>query len=333
MKKGEYKVPRKIDVDATTGNKLLRLFRKLMISHGKHYMSDLARELKCSPQTIGRLMLELETELGAQIESGMDSHKKWYKFTSRNSNNLGLDTEEIRYLSLCKDMAAPYLSEDISVHLDQLILKLAIQQLGEDRVEKEYPKIFEPDYSFYSKGQIDYSQHVNSIIKIERAIRESGILKLTYRSSKSNRKKHIYFAPKQFICHSSALYILGASVKDDLKTFEKIMTLLVHRIESVEKTDNKAEFVIPKSASKPSLDSLSVNTVYKIKIADYVINPPDTFSLANTWNNGTKPTLKEQKMVVVQILGKMVKVKSLDEEWTGWLPMKSIEQFSIIGGV
>jgi len=93
------------------------------------------------------------------------------------------------------------------------------------------------------------------------------------------------------------------------------------------------EFVIPKSASKPSLDSLSVNTVYKIKIADYVINPPDTFSLANTWNNGTKPTLKEQKMVVVQILGKMVKVKSLDEEWTGWLPMKSIEQFSIIGGV
>ncbi len=243
-------MPRKIDVDATTGNKLLRLFRKLMISHGKHYMSDLARELKCSPQTIGRLMLELETELGAQIESGMDSHKKWYKFTSRNSNNLGLDTEEIRYLCLCKDMAAPYLSEDISVHLDQLILKLAIQQLGEDRVEKEYPKIFEPDYSFYSKGQIDYSQHVNSIIKIERAIRESGILKLTYRSSKSNRKKHIYFAPKQFICHSSALYILGASVKDDLKTFEKIKTLLVHRIESVEKTDNKAEFVIPKSDTK-----------------------------------------------------------------------------------
>ena len=85
-------MPRKIDVDAPTGNKLLRLFRKLMISHGKHYMSDLARELKCSPQTIGRLMLELETELGAQIESGMDSHKKWYKFTSRNSNNLGLDT-------------------------------------------------------------------------------------------------------------------------------------------------------------------------------------------------------------------------------------------------
>ena len=136
-------MPKKIDESATTGNKLLRLFRKLMVSHGRHYMTDLARELKCSPQTVCRLMTEIENELGTQIESGMDSHKKWYRFCSKNINSLGLDTEEIRYLSICKDLATPYLSDDISTRIDKLILKISIQHLGEDRTEEEFSKAVE----------------------------------------------------------------------------------------------------------------------------------------------------------------------------------------------
>ena len=240
-------MPKKIDEDATTGNKLLRLFRKLMISHGRHYMTDLARELKCSPQTVGRLMMEIENELGAQIESGMDSHKKWYRFCSNNSNSLGLDTEEIRYLSICKDLATPYLSEDISTRIDKLILKISIQHLGEDKTEQEFSKIFEPEYSFYAKGFIDYTPYVNTIAKLERAVREKTILDIEYRSTNSNRKKKILFCPKQFISHSGALYVLGASIKENTITFEKLKTLLVHRIENIEKTANTADFVLPTS--------------------------------------------------------------------------------------
>ena len=78
---------------------------------------------------------------------------------------------------------------------------------------------------------------------------------------------------------------------------------------------------------------MEVNRVYKVTIADYVINPPDNFSLAEQWNNGTKPTLTEQKVLVVQKLGKMIKIKSLDEDWTGWIPSKAICKFTNIGGV
>ena len=238
-------MPRKLDEDATTGNKLLRLFRKLMLNRSRHYMSDLARELKCSPQTVGRLMQEIENELGAQIESGMEAHKKWYRFASHNVNSLGFDTEEIRYLSICRDLADPYLSEDIKERIDKTILNMSIKQLGEERLNREYSKIFEPCYSFYAKGKIDYSPYINIIIKLERAIRDNSVLKLEYRSSKSNRIKIICFVPKQFICHNSALYLLGASVKKDLQTYDKQKTLLVHRIESLEKTTYTANFSIP----------------------------------------------------------------------------------------
>lgn len=239
-------MPRKIDVDATTGNKLLRLFRKLMLSHGRHYTTDLARELNCSPQTIGRLMNEIEKELGAQIESGIDSHKKWFRIRSSNSNTLGIDTEEIRYLSLCRDLADPYLNDNVRERLDKLILDLSIKQLGEAKFNQEYTKIYDPEYSFFAKGQIDYSPYVNIINKLERAAREETVLNVVYRSSKSKLTKNILYVPKQFVCLSNALYVIGASLKDDL-TFEKQKTLSVHRIESVDKTEHKSDFVIPKA--------------------------------------------------------------------------------------
>ena len=239
-------MPRKIDVDATTGNKLLRLFRKLMLSHGRHYMSDLARELNCSPQTIGRLMIEIENELGSQIESGLDCHRKWFRFNPTNSNTLGIDTEEIRYLSLCRDLADPYLNNDVRERLDKLILDLSIKQLGETKFNQEYTKIYDPEYSFFSKGQIDYTPYVNIINKLERAAREENILKVVYRSSKSNKTKTILYVPKQFVCLSNALYVIGASLNEDF-SFEKQKTLSVHRIDNVEKTEHKVDFVIPKA--------------------------------------------------------------------------------------
>ena len=239
-------MPRKIDVDSTTGNKLLRLFRKLTLSQGKKYMTDLASELNCSPQTIGRLMSEIENELGSQIESGFDSHRKWFRFKSSNSNTLGVDTEEIRYLSLCRDLADPYLNDDVRERLDKLILDLSIKQLGKAKFNQEYTKIYDPEYSFFSKGLIDYTPYVNIINKLERAAQGKFILKIVYHSSKSNKTKDILYVPKQFVCLSNALYVIGASVAEDF-SFEKQKTLSVHRIERVDNTERKVDFAIPKA--------------------------------------------------------------------------------------
>ena len=38
-------MPSKLDPDARTGDKLLRLFRKLLFDNRRHFQQDLAREL------------------------------------------------------------------------------------------------------------------------------------------------------------------------------------------------------------------------------------------------------------------------------------------------
>lgn len=79
---------------------------------------------------------------------------------------------------------------------------------------------------------------------------------------------------------------------------------------------------------------LCLNGYYLIKLADYVINEPENFSLSYDWNQGTKPTTHYNKVQVNQLRGKMVNLtcvgydyenqKDLNNVWTGWVPFKSI---------
>ena len=73
---------------------------------------------------------------------------------------------------------------------------------------------------------------------------------------------------------------------------------------------------------------------YLIELEDYVINPPDGFSLHINWNGGIIPRHKYYKCQCVKVMGKMIKILGvafdyenkldLEEYWDGWLPLKSI---------
>lgn len=110
-------MPKKFDGDATNSAKLLKLFRKLMVEGKKHYLSDLAREFNCSSQTILRLIMVIEAEIGINLQTGKDGVKRWYQIESISRSRLGLDFEELRYLAICRDLASPYLSEQIKKRL------------------------------------------------------------------------------------------------------------------------------------------------------------------------------------------------------------------------
>ena len=77
------------------------------------------------------------------------------------------------------------------------------------------------------------------------------------------------------------------------------------------------------------------NHYYLIELEDYILNPPEGFSLHTNWNNGNIPKYKYMKCLCVKAMGKMVKIlgvgfdyehrQDLDENWDGWLPLKSIK--------
>lgn len=82
-------------------------------------------------------------------------------------------------------------------------------------------------------------------------------------------------------------------------------------------------------------NSLQVDNCYLISVEDYILNPPEGFTLHTNWNNNIVPKHKFMKIDVIQIMGKMVKVNSIGfdmknqidtvDMWLGWLPQKSIK--------
>lgn len=92
--------------------------------------------------------------------------------------------------------------------------------------------------------------------------------------------------------------------------------------------------IIPKK-DKATIGTLELFKSYLIEIENYILNPPDGFSLHSNWNKGIGPKCKHLKVEVIQLAGKMIKVKSVgfdcnnnretEEVWEGWLPSKAIK--------
>lgn len=129
---------KKIDMDASAGEKLLRLFQKLMLDGRKHFQRDLSEYLQCSPQTVIRLIAEIETVVGAALETGLEKRTRWYRIRAISRNRLGLDYEELRYLSICRDLAAPFLSDKVKQRVDESIFNFSMLLADHDYAEREY---------------------------------------------------------------------------------------------------------------------------------------------------------------------------------------------------
>lgn len=98
--------------------------------------------------------------------------------------------------------------------------------------------------------------------------------------------------------------------------------------------DNTTVITLEKSNEAVTATLLQEDCCYLISVEDYILNPPDGFTLHTNWNNNIIPKHKTMKVDVTKIMGKMVKVNAIgydmknqvdtNDMWSGWLPQKSI---------
>ena len=98
--------------------------------------------------------------------------------------------------------------------------------------------------------------------------------------------------------------------------------------------DSTVTMTIPKHAGVDG-DDLKRDKCYLLQVEEYVINPPDGYTLHDNWNGGVKPKSQYMKAEVCQLMGKMVKVNSVgydyhnrkdtNDIWEGWLPRSAIK--------
>lgn len=235
----------KLDSDSTTGAKLLRLFQKLMLDGRKHYQADLATLLNCSKQTVMRLIAEIEDVIGASLETGLDKHRRWYQIKAISRNRLGLEFEELRYLSICRDLAAPYLPDQIKKRVDESIFNFSMLMADQGFAERE--KAQKQQCAFFSKGRIDYSPHFEHIERLVQAMEGKRICLVRYKAAGKSKAKEHRFAVSRIVSMNNALYALGAGVTEDFKEMRHLTNLAIHRIHDVTLTDKLILFDIPES--------------------------------------------------------------------------------------
>lgn len=150
-------MPPKLDPDTTPGVKLLRLFRKLLLDSRRHYQNDLAEELQCSPQTVIRLVGEVEAVVGASLHTGLNNRRRWYQYVVNEGRSLGLDFEELRFLGICREMASGVLPAPVLQRVDSSLRHLALHMADPMHTGKGDP------FHFHAKGRIDYTPHTDHI--------------------------------------------------------------------------------------------------------------------------------------------------------------------------
>lgn len=239
-------MPLKIDQDAGHGVKLLRMFRKLMLDGRRHFQLDLAEELQCSAQTVIRMAGEIEIVIGVSLKSGLENRKRWYQIKTISRNRLGLDFEELRYLSVCRDLAGNTLPEQIRSRVDDTIFNLSVLMADQEYAERA--KLQKPQFTFFSKGRIDYSPYFQHIEKLLQAAEERRFCLVRYKAAGKTDDKEHRFAPGRIVSMSGALYIVGAGMTEDFSTIRHQTTLAIHRITNVTLMERKFSFDLPEAA-------------------------------------------------------------------------------------
>lgn len=226
-------MPPKLDPDATPGVKTLRLFRKLLLDRRRHYQTDLAVELQCSPQTVGRLANEIETVIGTALRSGLDNRKRWYQYVINEVHSLGLDFEELRFLAICREMASGVLPDHVLRRVDVSLRHLALHMADPNNISPQ--KYF----SFNAKGRIDYTPHAEHIEKLVAASAQGLCCEVSYRAPGRETPREHLFAPAHIIAMNNALYAVGFIVDADTYAPERPCNMAVHRVQSLTTTGRR----------------------------------------------------------------------------------------------
>ena len=99
-------MPRKIN-DKTYGEKLISLFAKLLFTGERHSLTDLARMLDCSKQTVLRLVEDIERSYKVNIEWSMEGRRRYFRLKTLGQQppTLNLTTAEMHALYMCSSFA------------------------------------------------------------------------------------------------------------------------------------------------------------------------------------------------------------------------------------
>ncbi|HVN70754.1 MAG TPA: WYL domain-containing protein [Desulfomonilia bacterium] len=233
-------MPEKISPYASYGEKIIKLFAKLLFSGQSYSLSELSRMLVCSKQTVLRLMDDIRRSYGVEIEESIIERQKYYRLRKPGKVPpvLALTEIEMSVLLMCQAFARHLLGDAL---FDE-----ASTALEKNRaLAGPIPGEVQHHFTSYKPGSIDYTPHKESIKTLLKAMENRKICKVSYRSLVSGRSKTFLIMPLKIFSHNDTMYLsaryAGKPGKNDTRrNYDPL--LAVHRLKRAEMTETTFEF-------------------------------------------------------------------------------------------
>jgi predicted DNA-binding transcriptional regulator YafY len=233
-------MPDKISPYASYGEKIIKLFAKLLFSGQRYSLTELSRMLVCSKQTVLRLMDDIRRSYGVEIEETILERNKYYRLKKAGKvpPALALTGSEMSVLLMCQAFARHLLGnalfEEASTALEK---NRALAGPSPDNTGHHFTS--------YKPGSIDYTPHEEGIKTLLKAMELRLICKVIYRSLLSSKSKTFLIMPLKIFSHNDSMYLsarfAGKPGKPDTRR-EYDPLLAIHRLKRVEMTDQAFEF-------------------------------------------------------------------------------------------
>ncbi len=226
----------KFDPYKSYGVKLISLFARLMFSQESYSLTDLARMLNCSKQSVLRLVDDIRRAYGVEIEESVRERRKYFRLKKRAATpTLALSASEISVLQMCKAFTEHLLGSEMLKEAGQAVDKSRAQLSAEQQVPTGH-------FAVLPFGGLDYTPHQGTLRTLIQAMETKTVCKVTYRAGHDGRAKTFYLKPLKLFSHKDCLYLSSQLARHPGRVYKKPdfdPLLAVHRIAVIELTDRR----------------------------------------------------------------------------------------------
>lgn len=227
--------------DRSYGEKLIRLFAKLVFTGQKHSLTDLAKSLGCSKQTVLRLIDDITQAWEIPLRDELRDGRRWY-WIERADVHGGrgapepvamLSESEHRTLQMCRAFTEHLLGRETFGEIER-----AVEKSGH-----HLPAGVEDAggvFGVVRSGVIDYTTHEKSLRALLEGMESRRVCEVRYRGLNAPSAKTFHIKPLQVFAHRETVYVHARRAKSPDKPFKAPTydpLLALHRFESVKLTD------------------------------------------------------------------------------------------------
>jgi hypothetical protein len=231
--------------DRSYGEKLIRLFAKLMFTGQKYSLTDLARTLGCSKQTVLRLVDEITLVYDVPLRDELRAGRKWVWIDRSGAQAAGagagaapepaalISEHEHRTLQMCRAFTEHLLGRETFDEIERAIEKSGHHlPAGVDGSG--------PVFGVVRSGVIDYTRHEDVLRTLLAGMEERRVCEIAYRGLGAPAAKTFHIKPLQVFAHRETVYVHARRAKSPGQPYKppKYDPLLaLHRFESARLTE------------------------------------------------------------------------------------------------